>query len=108
MAQLAHQPTHQAAIPASLQVLTPAVGAAVSRGDSDGVGAVRQGLTDDEREAAIKRAGAAMQKHYARYAETGCFAARGDADRALRLMELLIASRSPEAVANLERERGLL
>lgn len=64
-------------------------------------------FSDDDREAAIKRAGAALEKHMAQWEETGCFAARGDADRARRLMELLIAGRSAEQVAKMERERGL-
>ena len=65
-------------------------------------------LSDADREIAIQRAGAAVEKHMAKWRETGCFAARGDADRALRLMGLLVKGRSPEVVARLERERGLL
>ena len=51
-------------------------------------------MTDSEREGAIKRAGAAVEKHMADWERFGDFAARGDADRALRLMKLLIAGRS--------------
>lgn len=65
------------------------------------------GMTDMQREEAIKRAGLAVVRHMGEWERTGCFAARGDADRARRLMELLIAGRSPQYVAQLERERGL-
>lgn len=70
--------------------------------------AVGQGLTDGEREGAIQRAGALMEKRYADYAATGCFAALGDAHRAMRLMKELISGRSPEQVLRMERERGLI
>jgi hypothetical protein len=68
---------------------------------------VGQGLTDSQREAAIQRAAALIEKYMGIWKAEGCFAARGDADRARRLMELLIKGRSPEMVAKLERERGL-
>ena len=64
-------------------------------------------FTDADREAAIVRAGRAVEKHMTRWEAEGCFAARGDADRARMLMERLIAGRSPEFVARLEAERGL-
>jgi hypothetical protein len=64
-------------------------------------------MTDSDREQAIVRAGKAMEKHMATYERTGCFSARGDADRARRLMELLIAGRSKEQVRKLEQARGL-
>lgn len=67
-----------------------------------------QPLTDEAREQAIVRAGKAVEKHMATWERDHCFAARGDADRALRLMEQLIAGRSAEMVARLARERGLL
>jgi hypothetical protein len=67
----------------------------------------RVGMSDAEREAAIVQAGKAIERHMAEYERTGCFGARGDADRSRRLMELLIRGRSPEYVAKLERERGL-
>jgi hypothetical protein len=66
-----------------------------------------QPLTDSEREAAIVQAGKAIEHYMAEYERTGCFGARGDADRSRRLMELLIRGRSPEQVARMERERGL-
>ena len=43
----------------------------------------------------------------AKYETDGCFAAKGDADRARLLMEKLIRGRRPEYVAKLEMERGL-
>lgn len=64
-------------------------------------------ISDADREAAIKRAAAAMEKHYAEWLVSGCFAAKGDADRAMRLMYLLIQGRSAGQVAAMEAERGL-
>jgi len=58
-------------------------------------------LSDADREAAIVFAGKAIEKYMADWEAHGCFAARGDADRARRLMELLIAGRSPEQVARM-------
>lgn len=60
-----------------------------------------QGLSDADREAAILRAGIAIERHEGIWLSTGCFAARGDADRARRLMEQLIAGRSPEQRARM-------
>lgn len=61
------------------------------------VGAVPQHrsepLTDESREEAIQLAGRLFLKHWARYEATSCLAAKGDADRALRLQNLLIAGR---------------
>ena len=65
-------------------------------------------LSDDEREAAIQRAGKFIESSMAEWDESGCFAARGRAERARMLMEALIRGRSPERVAQMERERGLL
>lgn len=64
-------------------------------------------MTDEEREAAIVRAGEAMVRYMGVWHEEGCFAARGDAHRARRLMELLIAGRSKAQIARMEEERGL-
>jgi hypothetical protein len=64
-------------------------------------------MSDAEREAAIVQAGKAIEHYMAEYERTGCFGARGDADRSRRLMEMLIRGRSPEQVARMERERGL-
>lgn len=50
-------------------------------------------MSDEVREAAICRAEAAMVRHEAEWRRTGDFAAKGDADRARRLMLLLIAGR---------------
>lgn len=79
-------------------------------------------LTDDEREAAIKRAGAALiaamgRKEAARrrYESSGCFqdaaavdVADQDARRALEFMTALIRGRSADAARQMEIERGLL
>jgi len=60
-----------------------------------------QALTDEAREVAIVFAGKAIERYMATWQAEGCFAAKGDADRARRLMELLIAGRSPEQVARM-------
>lgn len=52
-----------------------------------------ESLSDESREAAILRARTALQKHEARWHAEGCFAAKGDADRARSLLERLIAGR---------------
>jgi hypothetical protein len=69
---------------------------------------VGQTLTDDQREEAIRIAAGLVEKHMAAWEKSGCFADRGNADRARVLMEQLIRGRSPEYVARIERERGLL
>jgi hypothetical protein len=72
------------------------------------VGAVRhEPLTDETREEAIQLAGRLFLRYWARWEQTGDFGAKGDADRALRLQNLLIAGRSAEQVAKMESERGL-
>lgn len=72
------------------------------------VSAVRhEPLTDESREEAIHLAGRLFLRYWARWEEVGCFAARGDAERALRLQNLLIAGRSAEQVRRMEMERGL-
>lgn len=97
--------------------LTPATGveaptfmvdentAAPRQPDTTGaVGEIRPGntgLTDEDRESAIVRAGRAIEKHEGVWLATGCFAARGNADYARRLMEQLIAGRSAEQVARM-------
>lgn len=50
-------------------------------------------MTDEEREEAIKRAGRAVEKHMAEWERSGCFAAKGAADRAMQLLYLLKAGR---------------
>jgi hypothetical protein len=64
-------------------------------------------LSDSEREAAIKRAGELIVHYMNLWEKTSDFQYRGDADRARRLMEILIKGRSPEQIARMERERGL-
>jgi hypothetical protein len=59
-------------------------------------------LTDEQREAAIKLAGKAVERHMARYEQTHCFGDYGLADRARLSMEALKAGRSPEAKARAE------
>lgn len=71
------------------------------------VGAVPHSMSDDEREAAIKLAGEMVERHMDRYAESGCFSDRGNADRARLAMEALIRGRSAAQVAKLEAELGL-
>lgn len=66
------------------------------------------GLTDDEREDAIARAGELMVKRYGDWGRTGCFAALGDAHRACELQKKLIAGRSAEVAFLMEAKRGLL
>jgi hypothetical protein len=82
--------------------------AAVGNGSPDGVTAVGQiRLSDSAREAAIELAKKALERHYSTWEKTGCFSAKGMADRARLSMEALIRGRSAEYVAELERERGL-
>jgi hypothetical protein len=66
-----------------------------------------QPLTDEEREASIYRAGNAMQAWYSHYRQSGDSRMLDMAYAALGLMRSLIAGRSPEQVARMERERGL-
>ena len=61
----------------------------------------------DEHEQHIKDCAWLMERAYARYEETGCFAARGEADRWRILRDEAVKARSPEAVAELEAARGL-
>lgn len=71
------------------------------------VGESREVLSDAERETQIVAAGQLLERRYAVYEETGCFAALGDAHRAESVMRKLIAGRSPEQVARMESARGL-
>jgi hypothetical protein len=71
------------------------------------VGQMPAPMSDAERESAIKRAGLAVERHMAEYERTGCFAARGNADRARLAMQALIRGRSAARMARMERERGL-
>lgn len=64
-------------------------------------------MTFTEHEAHIKHLGENMELHYAVYAFTGCFAARGSADGYRMQMERAIGQRSPAVVAAMEVERGL-
>jgi hypothetical protein len=76
-------------------------------GDSARKPGQTQPCADAQREVEILHAGREIEEHMRQYAETGDFAARGAADRARLRMEELIRGRSPEVVAQLERERGL-
>lgn len=65
------------------------------------------GLTDQEREAAITRAGNAMEAAYAEFGRTG---RQEDLDRAyrhLQQMRELVGQRSQAQVRRMESERGL-
>lgn len=78
-------------------------------------------LSDEVREAAIKRAGASLERHMLlrenalfEYDVTGDLGAKGEADRqrilateAMRLQAELIRGRSPEVVARMEQELGI-
>lgn len=82
--------------------------AAVGNGSPQPVTDVSDGLhrlTDEQRESAIKRAGALIEHYMAKYEATSDLQYRGDADRALRMMEILIAGRSDEAVKNIPRSQ---
>ena len=57
----------------------------------------RSPLTEAGWDAAIVRARTAKQKHEARWHAEGCFAAKGDADRAQSLLDRLIAGRKAAA-----------
>lgn len=78
----------------------------VSAAQTDGVGEDAQ-LTDEEREAAAYRAGVAMHAWYSRYQESGDRQALSIAHKHMTQMVAILAGRSPEYVAKLERERGL-
>lgn len=90
---------------------------------SDGGEAVSESrLSDSERDAAIKRAGAALESAMSRkeaarrrYEASSCLLDRADMDAAgaqaraaLSLMERLIRGRSAAQVLRMERERGLV
>lgn len=65
-------------------------------------------LSDQEREDHIRDCAWLMEDAMRRYHETSDFGYRGESDRWRLLMEAAINSRSPEYVARLERERGLV
>ena len=71
------------------------------------VGEHAEPMTDSEREAAAIRAGNAMQAWYSQWRLTGNAAYLDNAYHALGLQKKLLAGRSPEFVARLERERGI-
>jgi hypothetical protein len=64
-------------------------------------------MTDEQREQAAYRAGVALNAWYSQYQQTGNEAFLDNAYHALGLMRKLLAGRSPEYVARLERERNL-
>lgn len=78
-----------------------------SRVAQEFVGEPPERMSDEEREDAICRAGKAIEHHMGLYAASSDLMDRGDADRARLLMQQLIAGRSAEQVARMERERGL-
>lgn len=66
------------------------------------------GMSDDEREDAIKRAGDLMERRYADFARTGFLADLGDAHRAMLLMQELVKGRSKTQVLKMEIREGLI
>lgn len=72
------------------------------------VGEALHRLTDAERAAAIERAGMLIVASMEEWERSGCFAARGRAVYAEQCMSRLIKGRSPDMVARMERERGLM
>ena len=65
-------------------------------------------MADSELEAHIKSCGQLMQDAMSRYEQSGCFSDRGEADYWRIAMESAIKSRSPEQVARMETDRGIL
>lgn len=63
-------------------------------------------LTDEDRETAIQQATEAFERAWMRWEGSGCFAARGDAERFMHLRDDLIRGRSAAQVARMEQERG--
>jgi hypothetical protein len=73
----------------------------------DACGTALTPMSDEEREQAAYRAGVAMQAWYSAYQHSGN---TSDLDRAYHCMGIqkrLLAGRSPEFVAQLEKDRGL-
>lgn len=64
--------------------------------------------SDAAHERHIKHLGEQMLQHHERWAATSCFAARGSADGYRLQMEAAIGQRSPQAIAFMEAERGLV
>lgn len=64
-------------------------------------------MTPDELETRIKEYGLLMLAAHAQWEAHGCFQAKADADRFLRLQNEAIRARSPETVRRMEMERGL-
>lgn len=75
--------------------------------DTSGRTGQTQPLTDEEREAAAYRAGCAMQSWYSQYQHTGDPDHLDCAYHWLGVMRGLLAGRSAEFVARLEKQRGL-
>lgn len=71
------------------------------------VGFFLPGLAGLERELRIQAEGLLMQAEMLDWERTGYLGARAGADYHRMRMERLIAERSPETVAAMERERGL-
>lgn len=64
-------------------------------------------VVDEENERHIRDCGWLMQCALHRWEQSGCFAARGEADRWRIEMEAAIKARSAAQVARLERDLGL-
>lgn len=64
-------------------------------------------MTDQEREIKIKRAASGVEAAMHEWEQSGCFSARGRADRYRIEMEALIKGRSDGAVAGMEEALGL-
>lgn len=65
-------------------------------------------MTAKELETHIQDTGLLMIAAYNRYEASGCFADRGEADGFRLLLEAAISARSPQAVAQMEAERGFV
>lgn len=64
-------------------------------------------MSDNELELHIKDLGVLMQDEYANWNVTGCFHARGQADRHRLDMQEAIAARSQAQIERMEAELGL-
>jgi hypothetical protein len=64
-------------------------------------------LSDEELEHHIEHCTHLLELAYERYERTGCFAARGEADRWRLARDEAVRARSPAQVARMEAQRGL-
>ena len=65
-------------------------------------------MSPQELELHIQHCGKLMQAAMADYEASGCFSDRGEADAWRLRMEAAIKARTPETVAAMETERGLV